>query len=93
MTRLLTKYLVTFQPPGEKPNPRVSVIKGDDVELRCRAEADQLLDMAYSWKLNGLTIRYTQSATYLVTLCTTWSHNLVTLLMWPGYQMSRGDRS
>ena len=77
MTRLLTKYLVTFQPPGEKPNPRVSVIKGDDVELRCRAEADQLLDMAYSWKLNGLTIRYTQSATNLVT----WSH----LVTQPGH--------
>ena len=47
-----------MQPPGEKPNPRLSVIKGDDVELRCRAEADQLLDMAYKWRLNGLTIRY-----------------------------------
>ena len=46
-----------IQPPGEKPNPRLSVIKGDDVELRCRAEADQLLDMAYKWRLNGLTIR------------------------------------
>ena len=49
-----------MQPPGEKPNPRLSVIKGDDVELRCRAEADQLLDMAYKWRLNGLTIRYFQ---------------------------------
>jgi hypothetical protein len=26
--------------------------------LRCRAEADQLLDMAYSWRLNGLYIRW-----------------------------------
>jgi hypothetical protein len=31
---------------------------GENVELRCRAEADQLLDMAYSWRLNGLYIRY-----------------------------------
>ena len=55
---LFVKQGPTFQPPGEKPNPRLSVIKGDDVELRCRAEADQLLDMAYKWRLNGLTIRY-----------------------------------
>ena len=54
-----------FQPPGEKPNPRLSVIRGDDVELRCRAEADQLLDMAYKWRLNGLTIRYMQLSTVL----------------------------
>ena len=54
----MTALLNPPQPPGEKPNPRLTVIRGDDVELRCRAEADQLLDMAYSWKLNGLTIRY-----------------------------------
>ena len=56
----ISRHILLFltQPPGEKPNPRLSVIKGDDVELRCRAEADQLLDMAYKWRLNGLTIRY-----------------------------------
>ena len=26
---------------------------GEDVELRCKAEASPLLDMAYTWKLNG----------------------------------------
>eukprot|EP00095_Tigriopus_kingsejongensis_P002293 maker-scaffold400_size182785-snap-gene-0.21 protein:Tk02293 transcript:maker-scaffold400_size182785-snap-gene-0.21-mRNA-1 annotation:"PREDICTED: contactin-like" len=43
---------------GVKPNPRVIAASGETVELRCRAEADQFLDMAYSWRLNGLIIRY-----------------------------------
>lgn len=31
---------------------------GEAVELRCKAESDQILDMAYSWTLNGLKIRF-----------------------------------
>ena len=43
---------------GIKPNPRVIATLGEKVELRCKAEASQLLDMAYSWKMNGLAIRF-----------------------------------
>ena len=43
---------------GVKPNPRLIVKHGDRVELRCKAEASPLLDMAYSWRLNGLNIRF-----------------------------------
>ena len=55
--RLIVKQGPTFS-SGVKPNPRVIAKIGDSVQLRCRAEADQLLDMAYSWRLNGLLIRY-----------------------------------
>mgnify|MGYP003730903661 CR=1 FL=1 len=54
-----TGALIVKQGPsfntGVKPNPRVIAIMGEDVELRCKAEASPLLDMAYTWKLNGKT--------------------------------------
>ena len=55
--KLLVKKGPTFI-NGQKPNPRVITELGRSIELRCRAEADQRLDMAYSWRLNGLKIRY-----------------------------------
>lgn len=30
---------------------------GNDINLHCYAEADEMLDIAYIWKHNGLTIR------------------------------------
>ncbi len=60
--KLIVKEGPTFA-TGVKPTPRVIAVNGEDVELRCRAEADQLLDMAYSWRLNGLQIRYVQIRT------------------------------
>ena len=54
--KLIVKQGPTFN-TGVKPSPRVIATMGENVELRCRAEADQLLDMAYSWRLNGLYIR------------------------------------
>ena len=54
--KLIVKQGPTFS-SGVKPYPRIIADVGDTVELRCRAEADQLLDMAYSWRLNGLNIR------------------------------------
>lgn len=55
--KLIVKQGPTFA-TGVKPNPRVIATVGETVELRCRADADQLLDMAYSWHLNGLSIRF-----------------------------------
>jgi len=55
--RLKVKQGPTFN-TGVKPNPRVIAIFGEEVELRCKAEASPLLDMAYTWKLNGLQIRF-----------------------------------
>ncbi len=42
---------------GIKPNPRIIKTLGETVELRCLAEADKMLDVAYSWTLNDLQIR------------------------------------
>jgi hypothetical protein len=55
--RLIVKEGPTFN-TGVKPNPRVIATLGERVELRCKAEASQMLDMAYTWKLNGLSIRF-----------------------------------
>ena len=55
--KLFVKQGPTFN-TGVKPNPRLIVKHGDRVELRCKAEASPLLDMAYSWRLNGLNIRF-----------------------------------
>ena len=49
--RLFVKQGPTFA-TGVKPSPRVIATIGETVELRCRADADQQLDMAYSWMLN-----------------------------------------
>ena len=54
--KLIVKQGPSFS-SGVKPNPRVITTVGKNVQLKCRAEADQLLDMAYSWRLNGLLIR------------------------------------
>ena len=43
---------------GQKPTPRIFKQIGQSAEIRCKAEADPHLDMAYSWRLNGLKIRY-----------------------------------
>jgi hypothetical protein len=42
---------------GAKPIPRLIATAGEKVDLRCAAEADPMLDVAYSWRLNGLNIR------------------------------------
>jgi len=45
----------------KKPNPRRIVNIEDSVEIGCRASGEQSrtsLDMAYSWRLNGLKIRF-----------------------------------
>ncbi len=55
--KLIVKRGPTFS-SGVKPSPRVIATSGETVELRCRAEADQRLDMAYSWFLNGLQVRF-----------------------------------
>jgi hypothetical protein len=48
---------------------------GENVELRCRAEADQLLDMAYSWRLNGLYIRFDKTPYGLLNYISLFSSN------------------
>ena len=55
--RLVVKQGPSFQ-TGVKPNPRVIAVHGETVELRCKAEASPLLDMAYSWKLNGTNFEW-----------------------------------
>ena len=53
--KLIVKRGPTFE---EKPSTRIFKQIGQSAEIRCRAEADPHLDMAYSWRLNGLKIRY-----------------------------------
>ncbi len=48
---------------GVKPTPRVIANSGETVELRCRAVADQQLDIAYTWTLNGLQVEYREKQT------------------------------
>ncbi|CAB4066316.1 unnamed protein product [Lepeophtheirus salmonis] len=57
--RLIVKRGPSFQ-AGIKPKPLVIVNKGSSVNLKCKAVADPLLDMAYSWSLNNLKIRFSE---------------------------------
>ena len=43
-----------------KPNPRVIANKGEVVSLRCKAEADNILDRAYYWRLNGDLLEFVE---------------------------------
>ena len=42
-------------PQSTKPNPRVIVSTGEDVELRCQEDSDDILDRAYYWRLNDFS--------------------------------------
>ena len=45
-------------PQSTKPNPRVIVSTGEDVELRCQADSDDILDRAYYWRLNDFILQF-----------------------------------
>lgn len=45
---------------GVKPNPRIIRRRGKNIELRCKAMADDILDRAYYWKLNGDIISFVE---------------------------------
>lgn len=38
-------------------SPRITTIAGRYFELRCSAETEEMLDIAYVWKHNGIKIR------------------------------------
>ena len=59
MTNLIVKGGPTFKAPGAiKPNPRIISNTGERVDLRCAAEADNILDRAYYWRLNDQMIEF-----------------------------------
>ncbi|CAH0562661.1 unnamed protein product [Brassicogethes aeneus] len=41
----------------EQLNPRIVTIVGSDIDLRCYAVTDEMLDVAYIWTHNGMVIR------------------------------------
>ena len=45
-------------PQSTKPNPRVIVSTGENVELRCQADSDDILDRAYYWRLNDFILQF-----------------------------------
>jgi len=58
---LIVKKGPTFKAPGAtKPTPRLITRKGEFVNLRCAAEADDILDRAYYWRLNGQMIQFVE---------------------------------
>ena len=60
-TNLIVKEGPTFKAPGAtKPTPRVITRKGEGVNLRCVAEADDILDRAYYWRLNGQMVEFVE---------------------------------
>ena len=60
-TFLVIKEGPSFKKAGaEKPTPRVITNKGETVSLRCKAEADDILDRAYYWRLNGFILEFVE---------------------------------
>jgi len=58
---LIVKKGPTFKGPGAtKPTPRVISNKGEEVVLRCAADADDILDRAYYWRLNGQLLQFVE---------------------------------
>ena len=45
-------------PEATRPNPRIIATKGETVQLRCAAEADDVLDRAYYWRLNDFILQF-----------------------------------
>ncbi len=45
---------------ARKPNPRTIVNKGETVNLRCKADAENILDRAYYWRLNGVPLQFVE---------------------------------
>ena len=61
LTNLIVKRGPTFKAPGAtKPTPRVISNRGERVDLRCVAEADDILDRAYYWRLNDQMIQFVE---------------------------------
>lgn len=60
-TTLIVKKGPNFVAPGAtKPTPRVIANQGERVSLRCVAEADDILDRAYYWRLNNQMIEFVE---------------------------------
>lgn len=55
-----TGRLIVLRPPVfiEVPPPRILTTVGQTETLRCRAWAESILDLAYIWKHNGITLRF-----------------------------------
>jgi len=45
---------------GQKPLPRIVANKGKTIDLRCKALADDKLDRAYHWRLNGILLQFVE---------------------------------
>ena len=64
-TFLYVKKGPSFKQAGAiKPTPRVIITKGERVGLKCRAEADDILDRAYYWRLNGFLLEFVEDYEY-----------------------------
>jgi len=59
--QLIVKKGPSFRgPSATKPTRRIIANKGERVELRCAAEADDILDRAYYWRLNDFMIQFVE---------------------------------
>ena len=47
-------------PQATSPNPQLVAFRGEEVQLQCAAQADDILDRAYYWRLNGFTLQYVE---------------------------------
>lgn len=48
----------------EEPPQRILTTIGETQHIRCRAAAEGILDLAYVWKHNGITLRFDTAAQF-----------------------------